>query len=313
MAPTTAATQPAAALGKGYELVIARTFDAPRELVFNAWTDPSQLVHWWGPKGFTNPRCEADVRPGGKIRIDMRAPDGTIYPMGGEFREITPPDRIVFISCALDADGNSIFDILNTVTFSQQEGKTILNLRAEVIRADANAPQYLAGMQEGWQLSLDRLENFVVPNVADREIILSRTFDAPRELVFDAWTTPEHLVHWYGPNGFTITIHEMDVRPGGIWRLTMHGPDGRDYNNSIVFIEVVRPNRLVYKHAPEPGSEFVGFETTVTFAAVGEKTQLTMRQLHPTAEARNMVVEKYHAIEGGKQTFARLAEYLTKL
>src|SRR2546430_11151240 len=80
---------------------------------------------------------------------------------------------------------------------------------------------------------------------SDREILLTRVFDAPRELVFKVWTDPEHVGRWWGPRGFTNTIHEMDVRPGGVWRFTMHGPDGVDYLNRIVFIEVARPERLV--------------------------------------------------------------------
>ncbi len=147
----------------------------------------------------------------------------------------------------------------------------------------------------------------------DRELIFTRDFDAPRELVFEAWTNPRHVAQWWGPQGFTTTIHEMDVRPGGNWRLTMRGPDGRDYNNRIVFIEVVKPARLVYKHEPEKGTEPVSFETTVTFAAQGSRTEVTMRMLFPTAEARNFVVEKYHAVEGGNQTLGRLAEHLPSM
>src|SRR5579871_1837127 len=99
---------------------------------------------------------------------------------------------------------------------------------------------------------------------ADRELVFKRVFHAPRELVFKTWTEPEHLAHWWGPNGFTTTIQEMDVRPGGAWRLVMRGPDGREYKNRIVFVEVVRPERLVYKHVPEAGSEPGSHESTVT-------------------------------------------------
>jgi uncharacterized protein YndB with AHSA1/START domain len=81
----------------------------------------------------------------------------------------------------------------------------------------------------------------------DREIVTTRVFDAPREMVFDAWTDPKHIGQWWGPIGFTTTTHEMDVRPGGVWRFTMHGPDGRDYKNRIVYTEIVRPERLA-KH-----------------------------------------------------------------
>jgi len=146
--------------------------------------------------------------------------------------------------------------------------------------------------------------------IADRELTITRVFDAPRELVFEAWTDPKHLVHWWGPNGFTTTIQEMDVRPGGTWRLVMHGPDGRDYRNRIVFLEVVKPARLVYRHEPEPGSEPVNFQTTVTFAADGTQTRVTLQMLFSSAEVREFVVRTYHAEEGGIQTLGRLAAYL---
>ena len=148
---------------------------------------------------------------------------------------------------------------------------------------------------------------------ADRELVFTRVFEAPRELVFEAWTDPRHVEQWWGPNGFTTTISEMDVRPGGEWRLVMHGPDGVDYRNRMVFLEVVKPERLVYKHEPEKGSEPVNFEVTVTFADEAGKTKLTMRMLFPSATARDHVVKKYGAVEGAKQTLGRLAEHLPTL
>src|SRR5882672_4172967 len=119
---------------------------------------------------------------------------------------------------------------------------------------------------------------------ADREIVLTRTFDAPRELVFDAWTDPRQITQWWGPTGFTTTTDEMDVKPGGVWRFVMHGPDGTDYKNKIVFIEVVRPERLVYRHAGDAETDPVRFH--VTFAAQGSKTRLTMASIFETAEER---------------------------
>jgi uncharacterized protein YndB with AHSA1/START domain len=140
-----------------WDLVIARVFDAPRELVFRAWTDTRHAAQWWGPKGFTNPVCEMDVRAGGALRIHMRAPDGVVYPMKGVFQEVVEPERLVFVSSALDANGNSMFDVLTTVTFAEQGGKTVLTLQARVITATAMAPQYLKGMEMGWMQSLDKL------------------------------------------------------------------------------------------------------------------------------------------------------------
>jgi uncharacterized protein YndB with AHSA1/START domain len=145
---------------------------------------------------------------------------------------------------------------------------------------------------------------------ADREIVQSRLLDAPRELVFAAWTDPKQVVQWWGPRGFTTTNHEMSVTPGGLWRFVMHGPDGRDYKNKIIFIEVVKPERLVYRHAGEEETENVRFHVTVTFDERGRKTLLTMRSLFETAQMRDEVVTKYGAIEGGKQTLERLAEFV---
>jgi uncharacterized protein YndB with AHSA1/START domain len=125
--------------------------------VFRAWTDPKTLAVWWGPKGFSNPVCEVDAREGGEIRIHMRAPDGVVYPMKGIFEEVDEPERLIFIGTALDEKGNSMFDVLNTVTFAEVGGKTSLTLQARVIKATAVAPQYLKGMEAGWSQSLDRL------------------------------------------------------------------------------------------------------------------------------------------------------------
>jgi uncharacterized protein YndB with AHSA1/START domain len=98
-------------------------------------------------------------------------------------------------------------------------------------------------------------------DLSERGIVLTRVFDAPRELVWDAWTDPKKIVQWWGPRGFTTTIREMDLRPGGIWRHTMHGPDGTDYPNKSKFIEVVKPERISYSHSGgkkgDPGAQFV--------------------------------------------------------
>jgi uncharacterized protein YndB with AHSA1/START domain len=143
-----------------------------------------------------------------------------------------------------------------------------------------------------------------------RTIVTTRVFDAPRELVFAAWSDPEHLAQWWGPNGFTTTTHAFDMRPGGVWRFVMHGPDGRDYQNRITYEEIVAPERLVYSHGGDEDVEPVQFRVTVTFEDLGGKTRLTMRALFPSAAERDRVVKEYDAAEGGKQTLARLAQHL---
>ena len=144
------------------ELVITRDFDAPRSLIFKAWVDPKYLAHWWGPHGFTNPVCELDVRPGGGIRIHMRGPDGTVYPMTGVYQEIVESEQLVFTSAALDEKGKPLFEVLNTVTFAEQGGKTTLTTQARVVKSTAGAAPYLKGMEAGWTQSLERLAAFLV-------------------------------------------------------------------------------------------------------------------------------------------------------
>lgn len=146
-----------------------------------------------------------------------------------------------------------------------------------------------------------------------REIRIIRLFDAPRALVYQAWTRPEHVVHWWGPNGFRNTIHEMQVEPGGVWRFIMHGPDGRDYPNRVLFREVVPNERLVYHHCEDVLQPTIEFEVTVTFSDEAGKTRLDMCMLLATVEMRERVVREFGALEGAQQNLERLAAYLRQM
>jgi uncharacterized protein YndB with AHSA1/START domain len=171
------------------EITLTRIIEAPRDLVFRMWTDPAHLVKWWGPRDFTNPVCEIDARPGGTLRIVMRAPDGTDYPMAGTFREIVFPERLVFTNCALDRDGNVLLDGLTTVTFAKQGEKTKLTVQTRATALVHAAARYLEGMQAGWEQTLDGLEQHAEATAAS-ELTVTRVLDAPRELVFRLWTDP---------------------------------------------------------------------------------------------------------------------------
>ncbi|MCR8634828.1 SRPBCC family protein [Paenibacillus radicis (ex Xue et al. 2023)] len=140
----------------------------------------------------------------------------------------------------------------------------------------------------------------------ENEIISSREFDVPRELVFRAWTTPELLARWWGPKGFTNTFHEIDIRPGGTWRLTMHGPNGLDYPNLSVFVEIVPLERIVLDHLS--GHEF---RVTATFEDLNGRTRVTFRQLFKdTAEFEKV---KPYCVEGNEQNFDRLGNLLVEM
>lgn len=144
---------------------------------------------------------------------------------------------------------------------------------------------------------------------ADRTIVTSRLISAPRERVWQAWTDPAQVALWWGPNGFTNTITHMTVEPGGRWEFIMHGPDGTDYPNLVVFQEVVEPERLVYVHGESDDSPD-RFHNTITFEEQEGKTFVTMHAEFPTVEAIKQAVEQYGAIEGGRQTLGRLEEFI---
>ena len=146
------------AIGKNdRDLLITRVFDAPRELVFKAWTDPEQMAQWWGPRGFTNPVCEMDVRPRGALRIVMRAPDGVEHPMTGVFHEVVEPERLSFTMVAQDQSGTPVLEGLANAAFAEDGGKTTLTVHAGAVGLVPQAAAMLDGMGEGWSQSLERL------------------------------------------------------------------------------------------------------------------------------------------------------------
>jgi len=139
------------------EVNITRVFDAPRALVFKLWTDPKYVEKWWGPKGFINPVCNLDAKVGGSIRIIMQAPDGAKYPTRGFFKEIIEPEKLVFSSIKEDEYGNAQLEVVNTAIFTEENGKTKLIFKAEVIMSTPEACGSVEGMNEGWNQSIDRL------------------------------------------------------------------------------------------------------------------------------------------------------------
>lgn len=145
----------------------------------------------------------------------------------------------------------------------------------------------------------------------DREIKLARVFNAPREAVFRAWTDPDQVAQWWGPDGFSTVTESMDVRPGGVWRFVMHGPDGVEYSNVVVFQDIAPPDRLAYIHGGAPDDPHA-FEVNVAFKPAGAGTRVTMVMRFPTRECRDLVVKEHGALEGGNQTLARLAACLEK-
>ncbi|MFJ9630767.1 SRPBCC family protein [Streptomyces sp. NPDC101175] len=155
-------------------------------------------------------------------------------------------------------------------------------------------------------------ETDVESATAEREIVISRVIDAPRELVFEAFTEVRHLSRWWGPDGFTTTTRSFEFREGGEWVFVLHGPDGTDYAEWIRWTRIVPPERIELLHG-ETRDDPDAFASVLTLAADGTATRIVMRTLFPTRELRDEAAEKYHAIEGGEQTLGNLAAYVTDL
>ena len=143
-------------------------------------------------------------------------------------------------------------------------------------------------------------------SVLERELVTTRLFHAPPELVFRTFSDPEHLKHWWGPKGFTNTFETFDFRPGGVWRFVMHGPDGKNYQNENVFVEIDEPKRIVLDHVSPPR-----FRLTVTFDDFGGKTKITFRQLFESPDVYATV--KVYAAPANEELFDKLQAELDKM
>lgn len=253
-------------------LVMTRVFDAPRELVFRAWTDPEHLAQWWGPEGFTNPVCEFDARPGGAIRIHMRAPDGTVYPMTGVVREITPPKRLVFASAAVDQDGKHLLEALATVRFAVQGDKTKLTLEIRGVAVAPVAVQYLEGMEAGWTQSLVRLTRYLAGKNAP--LVIERTFDAPAARVWQAITDTNDMRRWY------FDIKEFRPEPGFAFRAEAEH-EGVRWMHLFRVTEVIPGRKLAYSW------RFDGYagESLATFELFPEGNRTRLRLTHAGLES----------------------------
>ncbi len=290
------------------EVLATRDFHAPRALVFEAMTRPEHLMRWWGPRSIPLVEIQMDLRPGGRYRFVSRATDGTIHPFSGEFLEIEPPARLVMTQ-VYDVPPANEHQLVSTIALEEQDGITHLTARSVFDAKEALDGYIASGMEWGMTETYERLDALVAE--ADREIITMRTYEAPIALVYEAFTDPAHLSEWWGPNGFSTTTYEHRVAAGGTWRFTMHGPDGTDYPNRVVYQEVIPRVRLVWNHYADTDElHFVG---TVTFTEVDDRrTTVSLRILAPSVTALTHM-KKFGAVEGGVQNLARFGEFLRRL
>ncbi len=307
------------------EIVITRTFDAPRELVWDAWTDLKHIGKWWGPKGFSTTTHSREFREGGNWRYMMHGPDGRDYPNRVTYLEIVRPERLVYNHGGGEGDLKDV-DFHVTVKFEDQGGKTRVTMKSVFpSAAERDHVVKVYGAVQGGIQHLGRLAEHLAQSgskqrpvltlalPSDREIMLSRIFEAPRRLVFEAFTKPEFLKQWWGLRGSTLAVCEVDLRPGGAWRTVLRGPDGSEHPFKGVYREIAPPEKLVrtliYDVPMARDHEAV---ETLVFVEEDGKTTLTTTTLHKTMEGRDGHL--HSGMEpGAAETLDRLEELLRKL
>jgi len=225
------------------EIRIVRMYDAPVQAVWDAWTDPAQVAQWWGPRGFTLTTHSKDLRVGGNWRYTMHGPDGTDYPNTTLYHEVEPLRKLVYDHGGSD-DRPPMFRV--TVLFEEVDGQTRMDMTMGLADAEAakQTRQFikLAGGESTW----DRLAEFLGKRLADSNtFVINRSFDAPLEIVFDMWTTPEHLARWLPPAGMDMRFTRADIRTGGGSQYSMGNAAFTMYGRAH-YEKVRRPDLLVY-------------------------------------------------------------------
>jgi uncharacterized protein YndB with AHSA1/START domain len=305
------------------DLVIERVFDAPRERVFEMFTMPKHLEKWFGPKMVGHPVTEFEARPGGKIFIGELSALGTLY-IAGVVREIEPPSRLVFALHFANEKGERVAppaqaslpagwdeEMVTTVTLFAEGQRTRVTVIAH--RTGVTA-EWLGKARYGWGQSLDKLgyaiaDDMKVAPAGEREIVITRTFDAPRALVYEALTKAEHVQKWWGPRAYGPVTAKADFRAGGRYRFAQGSPHGE-----VAFSGEIREaslDRMVYVEEFEamPGH---GALVTVTLDERGGKTVLTMRAVYQSTEDRDAVIAS--GMEwGARLSYLQLDEVIDSL
>jgi len=309
------------------ELLCTRLLDAPRELVFQAWTQPERLAQWWGEPGqFSLEACDADLRPGGAYRKAMRGGNGALYIQQGKYIEIDAPARLVYTE-ACDEENAPFQEWLVTVTFDDYFGQTLIAIRAQFEWTAPDAA-WSAAWMKGQREVFSRLASHAdgTAETAGRIFELKRAFDAPRALVFDAWVNPKHMARWWGPLEFENPVCQLDPQPGGAFRIVMRGPDGGDNPMKGHYLEVTPHERLVFtddlseeseawhdlvypdrdRSQPNPG---VVALTSLSFTESAGKTEMTVLMTFDSAWTHNHHV-RVGMTQGWLESFTKLEALL---
>lgn len=255
----------------GREFIITREFNAPRRLVWKAWTEASRLAQWWGPRGFTVPVCDWDPKPGNKIHVLMRAPNGMDFPMGGLFHEVVAPKRLVTTTGPLDEKGRLLFEIRQVLTLEQHSGKTKLTLHATVVKTTPGAGRYIGGFEAGMTQSLVRLEELL--NTGGEPLVIVRTLRAPVAQVWRALTQLNEIRRWF------FDLEEFKPEVGFKFEFAVEHK-GFNYRHVCKVTAVIPEKRIAYTW------RYKGFkgDSLVTYDLVPEGRQTRLILTHAGLE-----------------------------
>lgn len=316
------------------EITITRTFDAPLEQVWRAWTDSREVARWWGPIGFTSPWCKIDFREGGRYVFAMRASKemgGNETYSSGVYKRIVPMELIEFSQHLSDEKGNRIdpASIGMSADFPD-EIPTSLRFRPLGDRTELTVVEYgwregqmrdlsEQGMSESLEklakiLKAGKAKTVITAKPGKQEILISREFDAPRELVFRAYTGRDLIPQWWGPGYLTTAIEELNLRPGGAWRFVQRDAEGNEFGFHGVFHEVTVPERIIdtfeFEGLPEAGHVIL---ETVRFEALpGNKTKLNVQSVFQSVEDRDGMLNSGME-EGLNESYQRLDKLLARI
>jgi uncharacterized protein YndB with AHSA1/START domain len=300
------------------EIIVSRLLDAPIDLVFEMWTNPEHIKHWWGPKGFTNTIYKMDVTEGGEWDFTMHGPNGADFRNTNRFVKIIKNEKIV-----LEHTGPPFFQLI--ATFKEEGDKTLLNVKsvfesAELLQKvvkEVNAA-------EGLKQNIDKLEVYITTVPKEKELVIMRQFNAPRELMFKVWSQAEHLAKWWGPKGANIKVNRFEFKPGGTFLYSMMAPTGSEMWGKFVYREITAPEKLVFVNSfsdkdgntvPNPWMPVWPLEilNTLTLIEHEGKTTLTIKgkPIHAKPEEIKNFEAHFDSMQGGfSGTFDTLNEYL---
>jgi uncharacterized protein YndB with AHSA1/START domain len=212
--------------------------------VWDAWVNPAQAAHWWGPRGFTLTTYSKELRIGGQWRYTMHGPDGTDYPNIATYHEIEQHKKLVYDHGATD-DTPPLFRV--TVFFTQVGKKTLMEMTMALATAEAATQTRQFIKQAGGESTWDRFAEYLAEQIEHKErFFINRSFEAPIDVMYEMWAQPEHIAQWTPPTGFTMSYIRADVRVGGSSFYLMTNGAGVDMYGRAAYLEMNKPNRLVY-------------------------------------------------------------------